>query len=96
MLPPWRFATSSRSPVWHVERGYCDHSIEQDHRGNNQCSDPLRGVGDFEAAARFCAAQDELRAYFRSRRTVGEHITLAKQRQLFRDRWAAVIWLIAA
>ncbi len=56
----------------------------------------LSGFGGFEAAARFCTAPDELRAYFRSRRTMGEGPSLAEQREMFRDRWSALLRLIAA
>ena len=57
---------------------------------------PMRGFGSFEAAARFCTAHDELRDYFRPRRTMGEAISLADQRRLFRDRWVTRLKLIAA
>jgi hypothetical protein len=56
----------------------------------------MRGFGSFAAAARFCTAHDELRHYFRSRRTLGEAVPLAEQRQLFRDRWTTLMRLIAA
>ena len=56
----------------------------------------MRGFGNFEAAARFCTAHDELRDYFRPRKTTGEAVSLAVQRQLFRDRWAALRRLIAS
>ena len=96
MLPPWRFATSSLSPAWRVERGYCDHSIEQDHRGIKQRYYPMRGFGSFAAAARFCTAHDELRDYLRCRQWLGESVSLAEQRRLFRDRWTALLTLLAA
>ena len=56
----------------------------------------LRGFGSFESAARFCTAPDELRKYRRPRRTTGETISLARQRQLFRGRWTTLMRLIAA
>ena len=56
----------------------------------------LRGFGSFEAAARFCTAPDELRAYFRSRQEMGETVTLAKKRQLFSDRLAALMTMLTA
>jgi putative transposase len=55
----------------------------------------MRGFGTFEAAARFCTAHDELRDYFRFRKTTGEIVSLAEQRRLFRDRWVALLRLIA-
>jgi putative transposase len=56
----------------------------------------MRGFGSFEAAARFCTAHDEIRDYFRSRETMGEAVSLAEQRQMYRDRWAALLRLIAS
>ncbi|HEX2173278.1 MAG TPA: IS6 family transposase, partial [Dehalococcoidia bacterium] len=56
----------------------------------------MRGFGSFNAAARFCTAHDELRDYFRPRPTTGMAVSLAEQRQVFRDRWDALIRLIAA
>ena len=55
----------------------------------------MRGFGSFEEAARFCTAQDELRDSFRSRKTTGEAVSVAEQWQLLRDRWAALLRLIA-
>ncbi len=56
----------------------------------------MRGFGSFDAAARFCTAHDELRDYFRSPETMGEAVSLACQRQLYRARWAALLRLIAS
>jgi putative transposase len=56
----------------------------------------MRGFGSFEAAARFCAAHDELRDYFRSRQRMGETVPRATRRPLLRDRWAALMTLLAA
>jgi hypothetical protein len=56
----------------------------------------MRGFGNFKAAARFGTAHDELRDYFRSRRTLGEAVSLAEQRQRFCERWAALMRLIAS
>ena len=61
-----------------------------------QRSYPVRGFGSFEAADRFCTAHDKLRDYFRYRQTMGETVPLALRRQRFRDRWAALIRLLAA
>ena len=49
---------------------YKNNRIEQDHRGIKQRYYPMRGFGTFEAAARFCTVHDELREYFRPRRTL--------------------------
>ena len=82
--------------VVHRRDRYLNNRLEQDHRGIKQRYYPMRGFGSFEAAARFCTAHDELRDYFRSRRTTGEAVSLAEQRRLFRDRWSALIRLLAA
>ncbi len=82
--------------VVHRRNRYLNNRLEQDHRGIKQRYYPMRGFGSFEAAARFCTAHDEFRAYFRSRNTTGEAVSLADQRQLFCDRWAALLRLIAS
>jgi putative transposase len=82
--------------VVHRRNRYLNSRLEQDHRGIKQRYYPMRGFGSFEAAARFCTAHDELRNYFRARRTMGEAVSLAEQRQQFRDRWAALLKLIAS
>jgi putative transposase len=82
--------------VVHRRNRYLNNRLEQDHRGIKQRYYPMRGFGSFEAAARFCTAHDELRDYFRPRKTPGEAVSLAAQRQLFRDRWTALMRLIAA
>ena len=82
--------------VAHRRNRYLNNRLEQDHRGIKQRYYPMRGFGSFAAAARFCTAHDELRDYLRCRRTLGEAVSLAAQRQLFRDRWAALMKLIAS
>src|ERR687884_1782070 len=72
--------------VTHRCNPYLNNRLEQDHRSIKQRYYPMRGFGSFEAAARFCTAHDELRDYFRSRKTMGETVSLAAQRRLFRDR----------
>jgi len=64
--------------------------MAQDHRGITQRYYPLRGVGSFDAAARFCSAHDERRAHVRSRHHMNETVSLAAQRRLFQERWGAV------
>ncbi len=56
----------------------------------------MRGFGSYEAAARFSTTYDELRDYFRPRRALREAVSLAEQRRLFRDRWAALVRLLAS
>ena len=51
----------------------------------------MLGFGRFAAAARFCAAFDELRQYFRVRRRGGPHVPLPEQRRLFLARWRGLI-----
>ncbi|HEX2171330.1 MAG TPA: DDE-type integrase/transposase/recombinase, partial [Dehalococcoidia bacterium] len=80
----------------HHRSRYLNNRLEQDHRGIKQRYYPTRGVGSFEAAARFCTAHDELRDYFRPRRALGEVVSLAAQRQVFRARWSALIDLLAS
>ena len=82
--------------VTHRRNRYLNNRLEQDHRGIKQRYYPMRGFGSFEAAARFCTAHDELRDYFRSRRRMGEGVSLADQRQMFRDRWSALMRLLAS
>lgn len=72
--------------VKHRTNVYLNNRIEQDHRGIKQRYYPMRGFGNFASAARFCRAFDELRQYFRPRHTERETISLAQQRQLFRER----------
>ena len=56
-----------------------------------QCSDPMRGFGSFESAARFCSAFDERRHYVRVRQRRGEQVPLAEQRRLFVPRWRSLM-----
>ena len=53
--------------VLHRCNPYLNNRIEQDHRGVKQRYYPMRGFGNFDAAARFCRAFDEQRQYFRLR-----------------------------
>ena len=56
----------------------------------------MLGFGRFESAARFCAAFDELRQYFRIRRRGGAHVPLPEQRRLFVARWRSLVSEMAA
>ncbi|GHO51480.1 hypothetical protein KSX_96430 [Ktedonospora formicarum] len=77
-------------PVEHRSNKYLNNRLEQDHRGIKQRSYPMRGLGTFEAAARFCCAFDELRNYLRSRRAMGEPISLPEQRRVFLQKFVAL------
>ena len=84
------------SEVEHRTNKYLNNRLEQDHRGIKQRYYPMRGFGSFDAAARFCCAFDELRNYFRLRRTMGELISLPEQRRAFLQRLAALKVLMLA
>ncbi len=73
-----------------------NNRIEQDHRGVKQRYYPLRGFGSFVSAARFCAAFEEQRQYFRAVNQRGDRVSLAERRHRFQDRWAAIIAELAA
>ena len=81
--------------VMHRRNRYLNNGFEQDHTGIKQRYYPMRGFGSFEAAARFCTAPDELSEYFRPQWTLREAVSLAERRRLLRDRWAALMRLIA-
>ena len=70
--------------------------MEQDHRGITPRSYPMRGFGSVMSAGRFCRAYEEQRQYFRTRSQPHERVSLAAQRHLFRDRWAAALTELAA
>jgi putative transposase len=76
--------------VQHRTNKYLNNRLEQDHRGIKQRYYPMRGFGTVEAAARFCCAFDELRNYFRPRRTMGKVVSLLHQRQAFLSRFTAL------
>ncbi len=76
--------------VQHRTSRYLNNRMEQDHRGIKQRYYPMRGFGNFAAAARFCRAYDEQRNYFRARTRAKETVSLGEQRRLFRQRFAAL------
>jgi putative transposase len=82
--------------VQHRTSRYLNNRMEQDHRGIKQRSYPMRGFGNFAAAARFCRGYDEQRNYFRGRSKPYELVPLAEQRRLFRQRFAALMELLMA
>jgi putative transposase len=59
-----------------------------------KCLRERDGFGNFESAARFCSAFDELRNYFRPCHIMGEAMSLTQQRRLFCERLAALHHLI--
>jgi transposase-like protein len=76
--------------VAHRTNVYLNNRIEQDHRGMKQRYYPMHGFGNFDSAARFCCAFDELRNYLRPRSTMGESVSLSERRRAFLDRLAAL------
>lgn len=46
----------------------------------------MHSFGTVEAAARFCRAFDEVRQFFRVRTTMKQKVSLAQQREVFRQR----------
>jgi putative transposase len=80
--------------ILHQCNHYLNNVIEQDHRGIKQRYYPMRGFGSFTSAARFCRTFDEVRQFFRFRTTIGQSVSLAQQRDLFRERLNAFTTLI--
>ncbi len=82
--------------VVHRTTQYLNNYTEQSHRAVKQRYYPMLGFGNFESAARFCSAFDELRQYLRVRRRGEGHVPLAEQRRLFTTRWQSLIAELAA
>ena len=82
--------------VAHRGSRYLNNRTEQDHRGIKQRYYPMRGFGSVTSAARFCPAFEQQRQYFRVRRRIGERVSLAEQRRLFRARWATLLTEVMA
>lgn len=82
--------------VKHRTNRYLNNRLEQDHRGIKQRYYPMRGFGSFASAARFCTAYDEQRDYFRYRTRTKEAVPLSEQRQMFRQRFGALKYLLMA
>ena len=76
--------------VLHRTNKYLNNRLEQDHRGVKQRYYPMHGFGNFDSAARFCSAFDELRNYLRPLSTMGEPVSLSEQRRAFLDRLTAL------
>jgi transposase-like protein len=82
------------SHVLHRCNPYLNNRLEQDHRGIKQRYYPMRGFSRFSSAARFCRTFDELRQFFRFRTIMNQSVPLAHQRELFRQRLAALQTLV--
>ena len=78
------------SDVLHRTNRYLNNRLEQDHRGIKQRYYPMRGFGSVASAARFCCAFDEVRQFFRVRTTMKQQVSLAHQREVFRQRLEAL------
>src|SRR5204862_1302120 len=80
--------------VEHRCNQYLNNRIEQDHRGIKQRYYPMRGFGNFEAAARFCQAFEKVRQFFRFRTKMNQSVPLVQQRELVRQRLALLKTLV--
>ena len=69
---------------------YKNNRIEQDHRGIKQRYYPMLGFKSFPSAQRFCRSFDELRNYFRSRRSPNEFVSSAQRRHQFISKFAVL------
>jgi putative transposase len=78
------------SDVIHRCNRYLNNRLEQDHRGIKQRYYPMRGFGSVVSASRFCRAFDEVRRFFRVRSTMKQQVSLAQQREVFRQRLDAL------
>jgi transposase-like protein len=76
--------------VLHRTNKYLNNLLEQDHRGIKQRYYPMHGFGNFDSAAHFCCAFDELRNYLRPRSIMREPVSLSEQRRAFLDRLTAL------
>ena len=76
--------------VLHRTNKYLNNRLEQDHRGVKQRYYPMHGFGNFDSAARFCCAFDELRNYLRPLSIMGEPSSRSEQRRAFLDRLTAL------
>jgi putative transposase len=83
------------SDVLHRTNRYLNNRLEQDHRGIKQRHYPMRGFGGFTSASHFCRAFDEVRQFFRVRSAMKQKISLAEQREMFRQRLDALKAMVA-
>lgn len=77
-----------------IERPH--YRIEQDHRGIKQRYYSMGGFCSFKSASRFCSALDEQRQFFRYRTRPNQKVPLLEQRQMFRQRFSALQYLLMA
>ncbi len=82
--------------VAHRKGKHLNDTIEQDHRGIKQRYYPMRGFGNFDSAARFCRAFDEVRNYFRPIGYHNEKVSLSERRRVYRDRSASLMAAMGA
>jgi putative transposase len=82
------------SEVMHRCNPYLNNRLEQDYRGIKQRYYPMRGFGNFTSASRFCRGFDEVRQFFRVRTTMKQQVSLAHQREVFRQRMDALSALV--
>ena len=75
---------------------YLTNRLEQDHRGIQQRDSPMRGFGRFTSASRFCRPFDEGRQFFRLRTAMTQPVSLRQQREMVRQRLAALQALVQA
>ncbi len=87
--------TLGREVVHRCSR-YKNNMIEQDHRSIKGRYQPMRGFGSVSGAARFCAACEEVREYFRHRTTLHEVVPLRVQREQYCVRFTALQALVVA
>ncbi len=80
----------------HRTTQYLNNFTEQSHRAIKQRYYPMRGFGNFASASGFCTAFDELNNYLMMRRRGERRPSLSDQRQLFTERWQALIGALAA
>ena len=78
------------SDVLHRTNRYLNNRLEQDHRGIKQRYYPMCGFGSVASASCFCRAFDEVRQFFRVRTTMKQKVSLAQQREMFRQRLEAL------
>jgi len=76
--------------VLHRTNRSLNHRLEQDHRGIKQRYYPMCGFGSVASASRFCRAFDEVRQFFRVGTTMKQQVSLAQQREVFRQRLDAL------
>ena len=82
--------------VTHRTNRYLNNHLEQDHRGLKQRYSPTCGFKTFATAARFCCVFDEIRAFLRPQVHRNHPLTLARRRDIHRERFAHMMEIIAA